>query len=117
MIYHKHSLVVYMLWLRYALGRFRPRMTLAQIYARHLESPGTKAFTVQEARRLFAAFRDVEVSVVLTHGDLLESAAGQRHSGAWLRLAPALAEGAAAEICPRQGTVYVDSRGQMSGEQ
>ncbi len=87
MIYHTWSLVGYMLWVRYALLGLRPWMSLADIYARYLESPGTKAYSVAGARRLFAAFGDVEIQTLLTHGDLLESAAGQRHRGAFLSLA------------------------------
>jgi SAM-dependent methyltransferase len=87
MIYHKWSLVGYMLWVRYAALALRPLMTLGQIYARYLESPGTKAYSRAEARQLFAAFSRVEIQTVLTHGDLLESSAGQRHEGALLRLA------------------------------
>ena len=87
MIYHTWSLVGYMLWVRYALLGLRPWMSLADIYARHLESPGTKAYSVSGARRLFAAFSAVEIQTQLTHGDLLESAAGQRHRGALLSLA------------------------------
>lgn len=81
MIYHKHSMVGYMLWVRYALLKFHPTMTLADIYARYLESPGTKAYSVKEARHLFQSFTRVEISTQLTHGDLLTSSAGQRHRG------------------------------------
>jgi SAM-dependent methyltransferase len=87
MIYHTWSVVGYMLWVRYGLLRLRPWLSLGDIYARYLESPGTKAYSVAGARRLFAAFSAVEVQTVLTHGDLLESAAGQRHRGALLSLA------------------------------
>jgi SAM-dependent methyltransferase len=87
MIYHKWSMVGYMLWVRYALFGLKPWMTLTDVYARYLESPGTKAYSVAEARRLFAAFNTVEIQTVLTHGDLLESGAGQRHRGAFLTLA------------------------------
>jgi SAM-dependent methyltransferase len=87
MIYHKWSLVGYMLWIRYALLRLRPWMTLREIYACHLESPGTKAYSLGEARGMFAAFSSVHIRTCLTHGDLLESAAGQRHGGALLSLA------------------------------
>jgi hypothetical protein len=87
MIYHTWSLVGYMLWVRYALLGLRPWMSLAAIYARYLESPGTKAYSVAGARRLFGAFSAVEIQTQLTHGDLLESAAGQRHRGAFLSLA------------------------------
>lgn len=87
MIYHKWSLVGYMLWIRYALLRLRPWMTLTEIYASYLESPGTKAYSTEEAKRMFQAFSAAQIRTVLMHGDLLESAAGQRHSGALLSLA------------------------------
>jgi len=81
MIYHKWSLVGLMLWVRYALLRFQPWLTLNQIYDRYLESPGTKAYSVKEARHLFRGFSEVKISTPLTHGDLLESNVGQRHRG------------------------------------
>jgi hypothetical protein len=79
-----------MLWLRYALLAGRPGRSLADIYAHHLESPGTKAYTVDQARGLFGRFRQVEIETVLTHGDLLTSDAGQRHRGPLLSIAKAL---------------------------
>ena len=90
MIYHKYSVIGAMLWLRYALLSGSPFKSLEDIYSDHLESPGTKAYTVEEARKLFVAFSHVEVSTVLTHGDLLESNAGQRHRGFTLTLAKKL---------------------------
>lgn len=87
MIYHKSSLVGFMLWIRYALLGFRPWLSLRDIYARNLESPGTKAYSISEARQLFAGFNDVRIRTVLTHGDLLESQAGQRHQGTLLTIA------------------------------
>lgn len=87
MIYHKWSMIGLMLWVRYGLLAGKPWRSLRSIYAGHLESPGTKAYSVAEARRLFAAFSTVHIETVLTHGDLLESAAGQRHQGAALNLA------------------------------
>lgn len=87
MIYHTNSLVGYMLWLRYALARFKPWMSLAEVYAEFLESPGTKAYSVDEARQLFSAYKTVRIETVLTHGDLLESGAGQRHGGIALAIA------------------------------
>jgi hypothetical protein len=65
----------------------RPWRSLRSIYAAHLESPGIKAYSMAEARALFAAFGDVRITTVLTHGDLLESGAGQRHGGLALTLA------------------------------
>lgn len=90
MIYHTHSLVGYMRWVRYALLRLRPFMTLRKIYANHLESPGTNAFSLSEATDMFQALRSVDIRTVLTHGDLLSSQAGQRHSGPLLGVARSL---------------------------
>ena len=59
MVYHKWSMVGLMLWVRYALLGLRPWLSLSEVYARHLESPGTKAYTVAEARKLFSAFSAV----------------------------------------------------------
>jgi hypothetical protein len=87
MIYHKWSLVGLMLWVRYALLGLRPWLSLTEVYARYLESPGTKAYSVAEARALFADLKEVGIRTVMTHGDLLESGAGQRHQGALLALA------------------------------
>lgn len=90
MIYHKWSLVGLMLWTRYALLALRPWRSLAWIYAHYLESPGTKAYSVRAARRLFAVFADVRIRTVLSHADLLESEAGQRHRGRLLTTAARL---------------------------
>lgn len=87
MIYHTWSMIGLMLWLRYALLVGRPWRKLSSLYAHYLESPGTKAYTVAEAKNLFVAFSKVHITTVLTHGDLLESNAGQRHGGMILYLA------------------------------
>jgi len=90
MIYHKWSLVGLMLWARYAAMRLRPWTSLDSIYAQHLESPGTKAYTIDGARSLFRDFSEVRITTQLSHGDLLTSAAGQRHQGALLSMARAI---------------------------
>src|SRR6266446_1211289 len=59
----------------------RPRRSLADVYAHHLESPGTKAYSLAEARSMFSEFSQVDIRTVLNFGDLLEGAAGQRHRG------------------------------------
>jgi ubiquinone/menaquinone biosynthesis C-methylase UbiE len=87
MIYHKYSFVGFMLWFRYGFLRFKPFMTLNEIYAKYLESPGTKAYSYKEAKILFSDFKTLSIDTVLTHGDLLTSEAGQRHRGAFLTIA------------------------------
>jgi hypothetical protein len=79
-----------MLWLRYGLLRGSPLRSLTEIYAAHLESPGTKAYTLDEVRAMLARFDNVSLSAQLSFGDLLQGSAGQRHSGLILRTAKAL---------------------------
>jgi ubiquinone/menaquinone biosynthesis C-methylase UbiE len=92
MIYHTWSLTGLMLWGRYALLAGKPWRTLADVYAHHLESPHTKAYTKGTARKMFehAGFKSVTVKVQLNHGDLLQGEVGQRHRGRLLSAAKAL---------------------------
>jgi hypothetical protein len=85
MIYHKWSIVGMMLWARY--GVFRK--TLAQVYSEHLESPGTKAYSVWQTGRILKTngLRPKFIRVELSSGDLLTGAAGQRHQGLMLSAA------------------------------
>lgn len=81
MIYHRYSMVGLMLALRYGFWK-----SLDHLYAHHLESPGTKAYSIREAEALFRGFI-VQTETKLTHADLLTSDAGQRHQGTILRIA------------------------------
>jgi ubiquinone/menaquinone biosynthesis C-methylase UbiE len=87
MIYHKHSLIGYMLWARYGLLAGRPFRSLNDVYAEHLESPGTKAYAREEARRMFKSFSRVSIRTQLSFGDLLQGGVGQRHAGMLLSAA------------------------------
>ncbi len=87
MIYHKWSMVGFMLWVRYALLQFKPWLKMDQIYSAYLESPGTKAYSIEEGKQLFAKFSEVSITTPLTHGDLLDSPVGQRHRGPILNIA------------------------------
>ena len=68
MIYHHPSLTGAMLWLRYGLWRGK---SLRQSVFEHLESPGTQTFTRSQAGSLMYEFRDVEMQIVFSPGDLL----------------------------------------------
>ena len=87
MIYHKYSIVGFMLWSRYGLMRLRPFTSLDRIYAEYLESPGTKTYSRRQAKKLFEKFIITKIDTPLGHGDLLTSNAGQRHRGIPLTLA------------------------------
>jgi ubiquinone/menaquinone biosynthesis C-methylase UbiE len=87
MIYHKYSIIGYMLWIRYALLKLKPWLSLNEIYDKYLESPGTKAYSYKEATNLFKDFGVIRIESPLTHGDLLTSEVGARHRGRLLSYA------------------------------
>jgi len=66
MVYGRHSLKVLKTWVWFALLRGKPWMSLRQVLARFVESPGTKAYTVKECQELFAGFREFTAQPVLT---------------------------------------------------
>lgn len=87
MIYHKYSIVGFMLWLRYGLFRFKPFIPWKELYGTYLESPGTKAYSKKEAISLFENFNIISISTPVNHADLLTSDVGQKHRGIVLRVA------------------------------
>jgi ubiquinone/menaquinone biosynthesis C-methylase UbiE len=70
MIYNRRSLVAAQAYILYGLLRGRPFRSLSEIMASHLESPGTKAFTEQQARRMFDVLENLHVRRVVTIYDL-----------------------------------------------
>lgn len=87
MFYYKHSPVGYMVWIRYALLRFKRFTPLSEIYHKFLESPGTKAFSKTGAFHLTEKFSKVNLVVKFSFGDLLEGNVDARHSGKFLDFA------------------------------
>jgi ubiquinone/menaquinone biosynthesis C-methylase UbiE len=87
MIYHRPSIVGLMLWARYGLAAGHPARSLTDIYGRHLESPGTKGYTVAEARQLVAPFGASKIRSEVSFGDLLLGEVGQQHGGRLLTIA------------------------------
>jgi SAM-dependent methyltransferase len=87
MIYHRPSVVGFLLWLYYCAGRLQPWRSPSWAVFHHLESPGTKAFTLDEARRLFASFRTVTVKSHLGPGDLLTVKPSRKYTSKWIQLA------------------------------
>ncbi len=73
MVYHVPSWTAVMLYLVHGVAKGRPGLGLKGAVFRHLESPGTKAYSLAEAKTLAeaAGFTDVEVSTRLGPGDLL----------------------------------------------
>ncbi len=73
MIYHVHSWVALQLYFLYGLGRGRLTASFKDVMFDHLESPGTKGFTLREARQLLetSGFHEINVWTKLGLGDLL----------------------------------------------
>lgn len=71
-IYHFPSWGTLAIWGRQALARGRPFQSVRSVVAAHLESPGTKLYSVREARQLCAPFsRVTRIRSQLGLGDLL----------------------------------------------
>ena len=87
MIYHRPSVVGLMLWARYGLATGHPTRSLTDVYTHHLESPGTKGYTIAEARSLVAPFGSCKIRSAVSFGDLLLGEVGQQHGGLVLTLA------------------------------
>ncbi len=83
MLYHRQSLLALQCYLRYGVGRARPWASVSRLIADHIESPGTRAFSVTEVRRLFRRFEELSIQPVVTAYDL--RVARRRFAPRWLR--------------------------------
>ena len=83
MVYHHPSITGAMLWLRYGILRGK---SLQQSVFDHLESPGTKTYTHDEALQLLDGFRDVKMRVEFSPGDLLLHQPSARFQSGFYRL-------------------------------
>ena len=70
MVYNRHSVLALQVWIRYGLLRGRPFASIRSLMARHLESPGTRAYTRAEAAELFSTFDRVSIESVVTRYDI-----------------------------------------------
>lgn len=69
MIYHRYSLLVFALYLYYGPLRGRPFRTFRDVLANHLESKGTKAYSIGEAERMFERFKKLKITPIITPYD------------------------------------------------
>jgi len=70
MVYNRRSLFALQAYIVHGLLRGHPLRRLTDIFASHIESPGTKAFTRSEARQLFGGLSPLTVRAVVTPYDL-----------------------------------------------
>jgi SAM-dependent methyltransferase len=69
MMYGRRSVIALRFWVRHALLKGRPWRSVADVIAAHVESPGTKAYTVAELRRLFRPFSAFSAEPIITAPD------------------------------------------------
>ena len=83
MVYHIPSWTGWMLWLRFCLFRLRPWISPRKAIYDHLESPGTKAYTLGEAKKLLesARFQEIEMKTSFSPGDLLNIVFSKKYGG------------------------------------
>ena len=86
MIYHAPSWTAFNLWLYHALSKLRPWKSLKQVVFENLESPGTKVYSVPEARAMArqAGIPDPRVNTFLDCGDLLNIKLSKKYDRNWL---------------------------------
>jgi ubiquinone/menaquinone biosynthesis C-methylase UbiE len=73
MVYHRHSMVAFYLWVKQALLKFRPWKTYSWCLYHYMESLGTKAFTPGEIRSMLrdCQVENVRINPSLTYYDQL----------------------------------------------
>ncbi len=72
MMYHRRALLPLKLWVRHALLRGKPARRLADVLWHHMESIGTKAYTVRELQKLFAAYHAFSATPIITPYDKIK---------------------------------------------
>lgn len=73
MIYHRKSILAYLFWIKHALLKGKLNKTVADVLWEHMESIGTKAYTIREVREILKDERieGLKVYSVLTYYDKL----------------------------------------------
>ena len=57
------------LWIKHAVFKGKPWRSLAAVIWNHVESIGTKAYTISETKELFPQISDVSVTTLMTSYD------------------------------------------------
>jgi len=69
MMYNRHSLVAFEVWVRSALFKGKPWRSLSEVIWYSMESLGTKAYTVSELKELFSEFGSFSAKPIITAYD------------------------------------------------
>ena len=92
MVYHLPSWTGWLLWMRYGLLTGKPFSRVGDLLSKHLESPGTKAYRVEEMKEMLfrAGFEDVRTRPALGPSDLLTIPLGSKYTSSIYGVAQAL---------------------------
>ena len=73
MIYNRRSLFAFYMWLRFAMLKGKPFKSIKTVLFQNQESPGTKAYTIKEAKKMMLDenVKVKEIKAVATKHDLL----------------------------------------------
>ena len=71
MLYNRHGLYAWKMWVKHALLKGRPWKTLRWVLANHVESAGTKGFTDKEVKQMLALLgvTDIRIERFITSND------------------------------------------------
>ncbi len=69
MLYNRRSVAVARLWLRHGLLAGKPWRSFDDIAWNHIESVGTKVYSIKEIEALFEAYSGVRAWSILCHSD------------------------------------------------
>jgi len=74
MIYNRHSLMAYFFWIRHALLKFKPWKSISWVLWHHMESLGTKGYTISEMNTILSKYnlKEYKVGTIFTYYDRLE---------------------------------------------
>jgi len=77
MLYNRRSVFAVNQWIKHAALKGRPWKSIAWVLSRHMESPGTRAYTRGELLRLFSALplRNIHIHTEITSADYLSASA------------------------------------------
>ncbi len=71
MLYNRHGLYAWKMWVKHALLKGRPWKSLRWVLANHVESPGTQGFTDHELQQMLAplGLADIRMQRFITNND------------------------------------------------
>ncbi len=70
MVYNRYSLVGLQLYILHGLLKLKPFIHWEKLFAKHHESPGTKAFTNRQSMIVFQNFKEIKIKNIVTPYDV-----------------------------------------------